>query len=37
MIISKKVQEALEKGFPVVALETTIISHGMSVQYKLKM
>ena len=29
MIISKKVQEALEKGFPVVALETTIISHGM--------
>lgn len=29
MIISKEVQEALKKGKPVVALESTIISHGM--------
>lgn len=27
--IRKEVQEALEKGMPVVALESTIISHGM--------
>ena len=27
--ISKKVQEALDKNIPVVALESTIISHGM--------
>lgn len=29
IIISQEVQEALEKGKPVVALESTIISHGM--------
>ena len=29
MIISKEVQEALENNKPVVALESTIISHGM--------
>lgn len=29
MKISKEVQEALKKGQPVVALESTIISHGM--------
>ena len=27
--ISPEVQEALEKGMPIVALESTIISHGM--------
>ena len=27
--ISKEVQEALNEGRPVVALESTIISHGM--------
>ena len=29
MIISKEVQEAIKSGKPVVALESTIISHGM--------
>lgn len=29
MKISKEVQEAIKKGLPVVALESTIISHGM--------
>lgn len=29
MKISKEVREAIEKGLPVVALESTIISHGM--------
>ncbi len=29
MIINKKVKEALKEGKPVVALESTIISHGM--------
>lgn len=29
MIVSEKVSQALEKGLPVVALESTIISHGM--------
>lgn len=29
MIISKEVQKAIKKGLPVVALESTIISHGM--------
>ncbi len=27
--VSEKVQEALKNGQPVVALESTIISHGM--------
>ena len=27
--ISPEVQEALDKGMPIVALESTIISHGM--------
>ncbi|HIV80431.1 MAG TPA: pseudouridine-5'-phosphate glycosidase, partial [Candidatus Avanaerovorax faecigallinarum] len=27
--VSKEVQEALDAGKPVVALESTIISHGM--------
>lgn len=29
MIISKEVQDAIKNGLPVVALESTIISHGM--------
>ena len=29
MIISKEVQQALSEGKAVVALESTIISHGM--------
>ena len=27
--VNNEVYEALKKGFPVVALESTIISHGM--------
>lgn len=29
IVLSKEVKEAIEKGLPVVALESTIISHGM--------
>ena len=29
IVLSKEVKEAIEKGIPVVALESTIISHGM--------